>query len=243
MGQPARGRHESYWEESHRPWIILLALLPLIIACEIGLAMWPESVPMVQVTAHRRLLDVFSSLALPPPVLLSLGGILTVVVLLVWQSFSRASWKTRPQTIAWMYVEGIAMALPLFVMSRFLLASPLAAGAVNEVVQTLPWMQRIVLSIAAGLYEELVFRMILIAFIHTVLVDIAGLKHHVGLLIAVVLSAAAFAWYHDPANMSTQAIVFTALAGLFLGFVYVARGFGIVVIAHVVYDVIVMLKT
>ncbi|MEE2906505.1 MAG: CPBP family intramembrane glutamic endopeptidase [Planctomycetota bacterium] len=241
LGPPARGRGESYWDESHRPWVILLVLLPLIIACEIGLATWPETVPAVQVTAHRRLLDVFSSLALPPPVLLAFGGIVTVVVLLVWQSFSRAPWRARPQTVGWMYIEGVAMALPLFVRSRLLLATPLAAG--TELLETLPWVQRVVLSIAAGLYEELLFRMALIALIHAILVDIAGLKHAVGLAIAVLVSAAAFTWYHDPGAMSSVGIVFTALAGVYLGFVYVARGFGIVVIAHVVYDVIVMLRT
>ena len=241
LGQPARGRGESYWEESHRPWAILLVLLPLIIACEIGLATWPGDLPMVQVTAHRRILDVFSSLALPPPVLLAFGGILTIVVLLVWQSFSRAPWRARPQTLGWMYIEGAAMALPLFVLSRLLLATPLAAG--TELLETLPWVQRVVLSIAAGLYEELLFRMALIALIHAVLVDIAGMKHAAGLAIAIIVSAAAFAWYHDPGQMSSVGIAFTAMAGLYLGMLYVVRGFGIVVIAHVVYDVIVMLKT
>ena len=43
--------------------------------------------------------------------------------------------------------------------------------------------------------------------------------------------------------MGTVGIVFTSLAGLYLGFVYVVRGFGIAVIAHVVYDVIVMLRS
>ncbi|MCH2134849.1 MAG: CPBP family intramembrane metalloprotease [Phycisphaerales bacterium] len=241
VGPPAAGRGDSYWDESHRPWGILLALLPLILACEIGLATWPSDLPPLKVTAHLRLLDVFGSLALPPPVLLAFGGIVTVVVLLTWQSFSRSPWRVQKKTVAWMYIEGAAMALPLFVMSRFLLAVPLAAG--TEWWELLPWMQRVVLSIAAGLYEELLFRMALIALIHAILVDIAGLKHPVGLAIAILVSAAAFTWYHDPAAMSSVGIVFYALAGLYLGFVYVVRGFGIAVIAHAVYNVIVTMPT
>ena len=103
-------------------------------------------------------------------------------------------------------------------------------------------MQRIVLSVAAGLYEELLFRMILIAALHTVLVDIAKLNDPVGLTLAVIGSAAAFAWYHDPGSLSAAAMVFTAVAGVYLGVLYIVRGFGIVVIAHVAYDVIVMLQ-
>ena len=189
--EPARGSGGGYWDESHRPWAILLALLPLILICEFGLATWPADVPAVQVTAHRSLLQLFGSLALPPPVLLAMGGILTIVILLTWQSFSRSPWRAGGGTIGWMYIEGAAMALPLFVMSRFLLATPLAAG--TELLETLPWFQRIVLSIAAGLYEELIFRMVLIAIIHTLLVDLMGLKEIVGPA-TPSSSAAAFAW-------------------------------------------------
>ena len=145
-----------------------------------------------------------------------------------------------------MYVEGALLALPLVVLGDFLMSAPLAAinstGVVTDMLQSLPWIQRLVLSISAGLYEELVFRMALIALVHAILVDIAGMQHRAGLAIAVVLSAAAFTWYHDPGMMTAAGIVFTALAGLYFGLVYVVRGFGVVVIAHVVYDAVIMLR-
>ena len=52
------------------------------------------------------------------------------------------------------------------------------------------------ISIGAGLYEELLFRMMLIAVLHTLLVDVGKLASPVGATIAVVISAAAFTAYH-----------------------------------------------
>ena len=98
------------------------------------------------------------------------------------------------------------------------------------------------ISIGAGLYEELMFRMLLIAVIHTLLVDLGRLSVVNGAIISVVVSAAAFAAYHplDDAqgNLSMQNLVFYFAAGLYFGAIFIARGFGIVVGVHALYDVI-----
>ena len=98
------------------------------------------------------------------------------------------------------------------------------------------------ISVGAGLYEELVFRMMLIAVIHTLLVDLAGLRPRTGTGLAILISAVAFTWYHpltDAAGVvSAPRIAFYFLAGLYFGLVYVWRGFGIVVAVHALYDII-----
>ena len=80
------------------------------------------------------------------------------------------------------------------------------------------------------------FRMLLVAVVHTLLVDVGGATDRLGSAIAVTVSAAAFAWYH-PLTAPIDA-VFYFLAGLYFGAVYVVRGFGIVVGAHALYDII-----
>ena len=94
-------------------------------------------------------------------------------------------------------------------------------------------------SIAAGLDEELIFRMAGIALLHTVLVNIIGLKQATGTMLAIAGTAVLFSWYHDPDLSNMPQLVFTLLAGIYLGVVYVLRGFGVVVWAHVLYDVVV----
>ena len=62
-------------------------------------------------------------------------------------------------------------------------------------------------------------------------------------VIAVLVSAAAFALYHDPAgagSVAWSAMTFYFLAGLFFGGVYVWRGFDIVVAVHALYDIVVL---
>ena len=84
--------------------------------------------------------------------------------------------------------------------------------------------------------------MVLIAMIHTLLVDVAKMSHVAGFAIAIAISALAFTWYHDlrgaDGALSLTRIVFYFLAGLYFGLVFALRGFGLVVGAHAAYDII-----
>jgi membrane protease YdiL (CAAX protease family) len=100
----------------------------------------------------------------------------------------------------------------------------------------------IALAIGAGLSEELLFRMVGVAFVHWILSDICGVKTATTLIVAVIATAAAFTLYHSPSSLSSASIVFVAAASLYLGVLYVLRGFAVVVIAHAGYDAIVLLS-
>ena len=89
--------------------------------------------------------------------------------------------------------------------------------------------------------------MILIALIHTLLVDIARAPGTVGTVISIGLSAIAFTLYHDlrlpEGSVSSQKVAFYFGAGLYLGAVYVLRGFGLAVGVHALYDIMTVLIT
>ncbi|MFK7960711.1 MAG: CPBP family intramembrane glutamic endopeptidase [Phycisphaerales bacterium] len=97
------------------------------------------------------------------------------------------------------------------------------------------------ISIGAGLYEELFFRWILIAIVHVLLVDVARLSDRTGLVIAVVCSAAAFAFYHDLAGpdgrLDVRRLAFFFVAGLYFGAIFALRGYAIVAGVHASYDI------
>jgi membrane protease YdiL (CAAX protease family) len=98
----------------------------------------------------------------------------------------------------------------------------------------------LIFAIGAGLYEELVFRLMAIALLHLVLVDLFGLPWRWGAVIAVAGSAALFAGYHftgDNAFTWSRFLYFFA-AGLYFAAIYVLRGFGIVAAVHAFYDVV-----
>jgi hypothetical protein len=232
-----------YWVASRQPLSILAFLLPLVIAYEIGLALVLRSEQgVLTIRAHETLLDFFRIFGLSAHGGLFLGGAAIVVVLLVWQLLTREPWQVEPATLAMMATESLALTLPLVGVGLVIRAPEAAAAAPDLATMSLG--ARLAISVGAGLYEELLFRMTLIAVTHTLLVDVARLPGRTGAAVAILVSAAAFTWYHpltDAAGaFSIGRAGFFFLAGLYFGLVYVVRGFGIVVGTHVLYDVIVV---
>ncbi|MFN7022143.1 MAG: type II CAAX prenyl endopeptidase Rce1 family protein, partial [Phycisphaerales bacterium] len=97
------------------------------------------------------------------------------------------------------------------------------------------------LAVGAGLYEEMLFRLVGLAVLHFILADLIGLPARWAAAGAVLLSAIAFAVYHQPPLTDYGAIIFYILSGIYLGAIYVLRGFGIAVGTHAMYDVLIVL--
>jgi hypothetical protein len=208
---------------------MLVFLLPLIIFYEIALYF---STSNIQIKAHDHL-------DMPPTQGLWLGGIAIIATLFIWQIIVENKWTIKLQVIAWMAVESVVFAIPLLLFGAVL--GGYAATATTSPINTLGLFERIAVSIGAGLYEELLFRMILIAGIHTIVCNVFKRRDLDGLGIGVFVSAVLFALYHDlPDAGSLSAIIlfFFFTAGIYLGFLYVIRGFGITAATHAAYDVV-----
>ena len=104
------------------------------------------------------------------------------------------------------------------------------------------WQAGLVFSIGAGLYEELLFRLLGIHFFAALCVQVLALPRPVSLNLAVLAAATLFGLYHfkSLSELRLGAFLFYAGAGLYLGYVFVLRGFGIAVAAHALYDVMVV---
>ncbi|MDY7109453.1 MAG: CPBP family intramembrane glutamic endopeptidase [Planctomycetota bacterium] len=239
----------GYWFSARRPLQILAFLLPLIIAYELCLALLlptEDRAHVNTVEAHRRLLDFFAQLGVARTGGLYLGGLVIVLVLLVWHFLLRDRWRIDPLVAVLMAVESFLLALPLLLLGHLIAHNPLAASVPGQAsFADLDLLSQMAISVGAGLYEELVFRMVLIAVLHTLLVDVGKASPLVGASIAILVSAVAFTFYHDLDNasgaLSGRRAVFYLAAGLYFGAIYVLRGFGIVVGAHALYDIIAVL--
>ena len=66
---------------------------------------------------------------------------------------------------------------------------------------------KLAVSIGAGLYEELVFRMLLIAFIHTVVCNVFKQSNLAGITAGILISAILFALYHDLPNAGSLSAI------------------------------------
>jgi len=241
----------SYWATSRRPLQILVFLLPLVVLYELGLALLLRSESgIITNKAHESLLRFFDAFGINASSGLFLGGLAIVIVLLVWHLLVREPWKVDLAAAGLMALESLVLVAPLLVIGRIVsqvaglagVAAALPSTAPGVALSDLdPWSE-VAISVGAGLYEELLFRMMLIAALHTLLVDVGKASHRVGTGIALVVSSAAFAAYHPLADatggFSFSRLIFYFLAGLYFGAVYIVRGFGVVVAVHAFYDIL-----
>ncbi len=232
----------GYLELSNRPLHILAFLAPLIVLYEIGSVRYlTDSARGVigDVRARGIISGFFEGLGATG---LFLPGLVIVTVLLARHVLRNDDWRLRPAVLAGMAVETVLWTAPLLVMSLLIQHAATAAAPIAD-LGSLNWQARLTISIGAGLYEELLFRMVGILLLHMVFVDICRVSEAHGRLIAVVLQAVAFAVYHDlssGAGIEWSRAVFFFAAGVFFGVLFIVRGFGLVVGTHALYDVLVL---
>jgi membrane protease YdiL (CAAX protease family) len=242
----------AYARWSTRPLHVLVFLLPLVLLYELGSAVYladPGTGTVERIRAERLLNDFFQIFDVGG---VYLPGVVLVVTLVVWHILTGDRWRVRWGVLGWMLVECAAWTLPLLVLLHVVdRAFGPVGGAVAAAAATggggladLPTGARITIALGAGLYEELLFRMVAIALIHLVLVDLMRAPDMAGRVAAVVIAAAAFALYHDvvgaDGSFDWRRLSAFFAAGLYFGALYAGRGLGIVVGVHAMYDAVVL---
>jgi hypothetical protein len=112
-------------------------------------------------------------------------------------------------------------------------------------VENAGWATRLMLSLGAGLYEELFFRVLLVSALAAGARVLLGAKGWVAGVLATVVGALVFAAFHyigpygDP--FQAQSFVFRTIAGIAFSALYLVRGFGITTWTHALYDVFLLL--
>lgn len=241
---------DSYWSQSQAPLQALLFLLPLVLFYEFGAAaLTSESVrqllgmqPFGELSDHlkarQHVLVFFRLFGVSGPYL---PGLAVAAVLLGWHVVQRDKWRVYPRLCGWMWVEAMALTMPLFIFA-LILARQSAMTASNNGATQLYSLDNIVLSVGAGIYEEMVFRLIGIALLHWLLVDRVGMAPLWGAAITVAITSIAFSFYHfwPGKPVQTGLFMFYTIAGVYFASVYLLRGFGIVVAVHALYDIFVV---
>ncbi|MDW8038913.1 MAG: CPBP family intramembrane glutamic endopeptidase [Thermoguttaceae bacterium] len=240
-GPPAPGQlgeelGEDYWSQSRRPWPSLLFLTPLLIVYEGGVLL--ESSAAARNGADLWLRRVLDSVGLGHYFLLPL---LLVGILLAWHYTSGQSWRVSPTTLLGMAVECSLLSVALWGLLRWqgsLWQLHPVAGSTGWP----GWLVRTISYLGAGLYEELLFRLILLPAMLG-LFRLAGLGLGESFLAAALSTSGLFALAHhlgpagDPWNLAIFS--FRWLAGMFFCGLFWFRGFGIAAGTHAGYDILV----
>ena len=107
-------------------------------------------------------------------------------------------------------------------------------------------LQQVTLAIGAGIYEEFLFRVLLIAGLSGILGFVFMWDKTFKNIIAVVLSGGIFSAFHFMGEygdfFSMELFLIRFFAGLILGVLYLYRGFGITAYTHSIYDLIVLIR-
>lgn len=209
-----------------RPLDALIFLLPLILFYEITSLARRDRV--IAFEFFQRFLQLFGQVGFWAP------GLAVIVILLATHAASGDRWVVHWKRVGFMYVESVALALPLLVLNW---AVPLTAGDEASGI-----LHRLALGIGAGLYEELVFRLIVISIIVIVAADLLRLDRGGVAVAAVLLSSLAFAAHHHPPIGGEPfrfiPFLFRTGAGVYLAAIFWFRGYGPAAGCHAAYNVV-----
>jgi len=234
----------NYWRVARAPRYSLTFALPLLVAYEV-LAF---SLSHNEVTGVRNGADV-----LLKSLFLAMGGLDGLIVFgallvgggawLVWQDY-RGSRTLDPRVFGLMTVESVVYALAFGMVTSTLtglllpsLTTTLSLGSVDS--WSLP--TQLMISLGAGIYEELLFRVILVSGLAWTARRVLSWSASASGVFAVVLGALIFSAFHyiGPYGDGLELVSFTfrAIAGMLLSSLYLLRGFGITAWTHALYDV------
>jgi len=222
--QKRAGIWTLYVEASRTPAASFVFVAPLLVLFEVALAADPGvrsgTVPLVHELFHP-----VSHLGLVAMNLVLLG----LLCLAIWRT--RAQRRRVPGLYGLMFLEsvlwaGLMIGIGALVLPRLL------------VLPQLP--RRLLGGVGAGIYEEFLFRFLFLGGMVLVLHRGLGASPMTAVPFAIVVSAAAFSYAHHALGgepYSHAAFLYRALMGVILGAAYCARGLGIVVYAHALYNV------
>jgi Type II CAAX prenyl endopeptidase Rce1-like len=239
-------RPTSYWTATRRPFPSLLLVAPLVVAYESAVIWLGGATPSkLRTGADTWMRNALASLGVDDRWLLPL---LLVVILLGWQVVSYRDWRFSPGILAGMVVESLVWAVMLVGISRLIDAGfsyleqrgagVLAIGPARES----PFVSSLIGYLGAGVYEETLFRLILVPIFYWSL-RLLQAPQVLASTLAVTGSALLFALAHhagSPGEAFTWfAFIFRWMAGVFFAWVFVLRGFGVAVGTHAIYDILV----
>jgi len=232
----------GYFSETRRPVVSLAFVAPMLLIYEVGiLAFGPQAMRNGADVWLRLFLDWigFGQYFLLP--------ILTVFTLLAWHHLTREPWRFSPKLMAGMLLESLGFGILLLGVAQFqgrlmdLSGVPLTLSV--DAGSTTQQATRVIGYFGAGIYEELLFRLLLLPLV-TGIVRAFGAAPNTSLLAGILMTGLLFSAAHYRIFTSAGdafewfSFTFRFVAGVFFAILFTYRGFGVTAGAHTLYDVL-----
>ncbi len=236
---PARRAVLRYLRCSRSYGYSFLSVVPLLVLYEIiCLAMRGRQRSVVHYLAEALLDDraqaigglgvfLWGSLVIGAFILLGLWGI------------RRNKQRIRPFYFPIMVGEGAVLATLLGLALNAI--PPLMVADPNAFLDT---GGKIAAAIHAGVYEELVFRVLILGTLVVMFTKVRSFPRRAAYFLALLISSIAFAVAHyfslDKAPFDRHVFLLRQIAGVCFGVIYCLRGFGVATYSHTLYDLFVL---
>ena len=225
----------NYWRYSRSAYYSAVAALPLLVIYEILIVLSQSRYWGIRNAADvwiRTFLMAFDLQA--QHITFVLIGI-SLALIPIAKSRARGI-KLKANYFALMFAECLAFSMVLGVV----LQSILRLGGLSSGGPGSGLMQNLALSVGAGLFEEIIFRVILLNLLFLLLSPLLK-KKVVAAVVSVLLASFLFSLSHYVGTMADTwqlySFMFRWAAGLLFTVLYFVRGFAITAYTHALYDI------
>jgi hypothetical protein len=235
----------SYRSATRTATFGFFAALPLFLLYEVGVLLTSAGPSGIRVGADVWLKSLLAAVGLDGWAALG-GVVLALGAAIVWAERRRSP----PLRVRWFagvvgesLVYAVALAFIVGTAVGLLFNAWLAPPVMMQPVDGFSMPLKLALSIGAGLYEELVFRVLLVGGLFLLIGKLVP-GRSAAYLVAALLGAFIFSYVHylgpygDP--FALHSFTFRFLFGLALNAVFLVRGFAVAAWTHALYDVMVV---
>ncbi len=217
----------------------LILTLPLVAIYELGvLILFKNSFFELRNSGEVLLRSLFTSLGLTNPYIVSaiLSGLFLIVMIRGYQSEKKPG--IHSEYFIYMLIESMLWGSVIFVFLQLFTQLPLQIMSFEDKLANMN------LAIGAGIFEELIFRMVLISAILVILQKGFSLAENWSVVLAITAASIVFAAFHLLMETFTPAVFGQRiLGGILLGILFKMRGYGISVYSHVIYNLLILAES
>ena len=225
---------KDYFRKSSSPLYSFIITLPIFLTYELGI-FWMRNIEFnyIQNGADVLIEQAILRLGFDVIYVSSIIFLFVLLIIIYYQKHHFNSLSISRPYLGAMFLESIVYAIILFFLMGNLYLMDVSTNDLNC---------NIILSLGAGIYEELIFRVLLIYIFYQSIKFLFRLSKFSTNFYAVILSAILFSSFHfiGAESFNQEAFAVRFIAGIFLAFLYVQRGFGITAITHSFYDIFVI---
>jgi len=227
---------QQYLNSSKSLHYSLILTLPALAIYELGiLILFKGSFFELRNSGEILIRSFFDTLGLTNPIIVSaiLLGLFAIVMIRGYKIEKKPG--LHANYIVYMLLESMLWGSLIFIALQLFTQLPLQLITMEEKLSNIN------LAIGAGIFEELIFRLVVIGAILVILQRGIGFGPGVAIPAAIFISAIIFAGFHLFMEVYSFPIFSQrVVGGILLGSLYYTRGYGISVYAHIIYNFLIL---